>query len=316
MLVRAGLVLLAALVLGRTHHFRETELQRAIRAHDVESVRRLLAGGAHTGSSLAEPYGAHELALKGLSPVDGEAVEVLRLVLARLDAEWSRTSRRAPRPANETFRAGSRTAARSSALELAAGRCSRGGVEVLLEYGATVQGPGMAGALSNASTSPNCVPVLRLLLDAGVDPNTLIASGLTALDVARQWKNAPGAALLLGRGGRGLQSAEDRRAAQRYIATGRYSPPDDATSPTSIDEVWLEGAEVLRSPVAQAAVTQGASPDAIRMGSVLFVRGTEAELYVALPPPATGGATPPVPEIARYGMTSIGNGTWVPAPVD
>jgi hypothetical protein len=297
----------------------ETELQRAIQAHDAPAVRRLLAG-ASLGSSLADPGGPYELALWNLAPGDAATIEVLRLVIAAEEAraasrEESGSATARPRPADATFRQGGESRSDLAAVEIAARRWSPEGVAVLIDHGLTIRGEAVNDALVSASAN-GCVLVIRLLLDAGADVNGMDEHDDAPLAMARRVRSADVAAYLLGRGAREPRPSPQARAWKQRIEDllGRIFVGDTSGMPSSqppADDVWMEGADVLGHAagkvVIEAAAQPGALTDAIRRGSVLKLDGTRAELHVVT---MAGGA---VTGTAVH-VVELRDGSWRPAP--
>jgi ankyrin repeat protein len=186
----------------------ETELQKAIKAQDVEAVRRLLDGGADTAASLSEA-GPWALALENLSPSDPRTLEILKLVYARNPRPKS-TGMTTPSESlvNGELRVRASSGQRLSPndqsihpVEIAARRWSPEGVRFLLDNGLVVKHVSVQNALVTAASN-GCEPIVRMLLDAGADVNGLDERNDSALAMARRVNNQQIARLLIDRGAR------------------------------------------------------------------------------------------------------------------
>jgi hypothetical protein len=290
---------------------KETDLQRAVKAHDVEAVRKLVATGASLNASFQEVNGPYELALTNLSPSDPRTVEVLRLMITRMDkafqtreGEVGVNSGPRNRPADFIFKSNrprSTAEDAQSAVELAIRQWSAEGVKVLIEHGLTIKSESVSDALV-AGAGNGCVPALRMLLDAGADVNRPDRKGDTPLRMARRMRNGEVAALLLGSGARAAKPGAGEAAQKKVgnligsiIAPGAGGNPEDAPG-----QQWLEGAEVVKHPIGQAAVKLGVPSADLQRGSAVLIKGQTAELHVFIPPAATAKHT-----------LALDNGTWV-----
>jgi hypothetical protein len=183
----------------------ETELERGVKAHDVEAVWTYLAV-TPPAEAASIAYSVYELALKNLSANDSRTVEILDLVLAR-NPRPPGTSITADttRPADAEFLqrespASPGGAARyRSAVELASDHCSHEGVQTLIDNGLSIASVGVHGALVTA-TSNGCDLIVQTLLDAGADVNGRDRDNQTPLAAARRTNNQRMVTLLLARG--------------------------------------------------------------------------------------------------------------------
>ena len=183
----------------------DTPMQAAVKAADVEAVRREL-GSADSPDAYDRAYSAYQPALERLSPSNPATTEILKLVLARL-SQWPVASGSA-KPADHTFtlrdnrsRRARSTDRPSSAVELAARQWSADGVRVLLDYGLTIRSVGVSGALVTAASN-GAEPIVTLLLDAGADVNGRDKHNDTPLAMARRGDNPGMVKLLVARGAR------------------------------------------------------------------------------------------------------------------
>ena len=302
----------------------ESDLQRAIKAHDAAAVQRLLAAGAPLGASMAEPRGPYELALWNLTPGEPSTLEILQLVIAREESRASSgegqigfaTPRE--RPANATFRSGGgsgKTRTETSAVEIAARRCSPEGVTSLIQHGLTISGRAVSDGLVSAAAN-GCLTVIERLLDAGAGVNGRDQHADAPLAMARRVRNGAVAAYLLGRGAREARPTPQAKARMQKLqdVLGRIIVGDTSGMPSSqppADDAWIEGADVLRHPAGQAAVRHAAAPDAlshaIRQGSVLEIEGTRAELHVVTLAPGGGVAVGTSTHVVE-----LVDGDWTP----
>ncbi len=284
----------------------ETDLQRAIKAHDEDGVRRLLASGASLGHSLDEQNGAWALSLLELSPSDPRTTRIVEQVLqvrAREVAPGAPDG--VARVVNmEVSHGVARNRSRrpsSYPVELAARRWSPDGIDLLLRKGLDIRSQGVADALVH-SASNGCEPCARRLLDAGADVNAVDSERDTPLAMARRVRSAQMVALLVSRGARVPDDAGPSPvvgAIERML--GRLLVPDIA-SPGGTPTEWIEGAAIAAHPVGRALVEASASTaagqgngtaadlplstDAIRRGleagSVLAIDGARAELHLVV----------------------------------
>jgi uncharacterized protein len=316
-LLAAGLVSAACVISPK-----ETDLQRAVKAHDVEAVRKLLDSGASLNASFQDANGPYELALTNLAPSDPRTVEVLRLMITRMDKAFKTkegavgvTTAPRNRPADFVFksnRPGSTAQDAQSAVELAIRQWSADGVKVLVEHGLTIKSESVSDALV-AGAGNGCMPALRVLLDAGADVNRPDRKGDTALRMARRMRNGEVAALLLGHGARAPKPGAGENAQKKVgsligsiIAPGAGGNPEDAPG-----QQWLEGAEVVKHPIGQAAVKLGVPIADLQRGSALLIKGPTAELHVFIPPAgAAEPGGPLAPATAKHTL-ALDNGTWM-----
>ncbi len=177
-------------------------IEGPISAHDIATVRRLVAAGGTDGH--VGPFEVHHAALS-LTPRDPRSVEIFRLILEQPTASPAPLiGGPPPTPANMdlTIRDGSGDyAGDSSPAELAAKQWSADGLRVLLDLGLDVKSVATSGALAHAAAN-GCEPCLTVLLDAGADVNGRDRNGDTALIMARRVGNTAMAELLLKRGAR------------------------------------------------------------------------------------------------------------------
>jgi hypothetical protein len=288
--------------------FKETDLQSAIKAHDVAAVKRLVESGAEMGHTFGETQGAWELSLRNLSPSDPRTIEIARLVIEHHPVREPR----GPGPAkaqvaNRLFSI-PRTrgpSVQTSAVEIAARQWSVEGVQLLLDHGLQIHSPAVGDALV-AAASNGCEPVITLLLDAGASANARDREGDAPLAMARRVHNPGIAVLLISRGAREPKPKPSGAVlAATEAAIGRVFGPDPMPSPEA-EPLWFEGVEILSHPVGAAAQRLAESgetgsggiklpsPAALTKGletaSALTVKGKDAELHVI----AAGDAPPAI----------------------
>jgi hypothetical protein len=179
------LAVLGGAAFGLRGCFAETDLQKAVKAKDAATVRRLLAADGHRGATLGEPISPEILALQGIEPGDPASLAVLRAFLEAPPREegWGtgRRLRGGRLIANETFTPPC-SARRSGpcpsygALELAARTGSPEATQLLLDAGADSRGQVAVDALAWAAEHFEN-DVAALLLAAGVDPTARSSRG-------------------------------------------------------------------------------------------------------------------------------------------
>ena len=166
-------------VLAGYHGLAESELQRAVKAHDAVAVRRLLAAGAATGPTLMESAPPVVLALQGVQAGDAASLEVLEAFLeAPPGEEGFGIVRRVPGGraiANESFTPPCYTSSRRTcptygAIEIAAQTGSPEAVQALVDAGLDVRSEAAVNALVWAAEYFQD-DVAEVLLAAGVDPD-------------------------------------------------------------------------------------------------------------------------------------------------
>lgn len=206
--VIAAVIALAWGPVERFFHPPETPLQAAVRAGDVVAARAHLRSAPGEQAS-ATAYGAYEAALRSLSPSKPETADVLRLILEHSPQprRYGFVTSQRRRSANLEFQPGRSSGMSSTAdttiaaVEIAAEQWSADGVRVLLDHGLDVKSVGVSSALTAAAAN-GCEPVIRLLLDAGADPNRPDRDRDTPLAMARRMKHDAIARLLIERGAR------------------------------------------------------------------------------------------------------------------
>ncbi len=174
-----------------------TDLEKAIRAHDVAAVRSLIGGAARAEASAAQMESAWLSALTSLERFEGSpSVEILRLLLQQgapsrwVDASFHIDSERD-----------------TSAIELAVRSWNPAAVRAMIEGGLTVTSQGTTDALVYAIADGND-EAARLLVEAGaslVERATLSSGplgGASPLEAVRRKGNAALEEYLLARGAR------------------------------------------------------------------------------------------------------------------
>lgn len=203
LIVLCACALAACSVSDSVQGVRETALQRAIKAQDVDQVRALLDAGAPLGRTVEENDSAWELALRQLSPSDPRTTVIARLVLThtrRASSTGNAFVARDPVNGLITVRRTGRTSnAQTSPVELAAHQWSPDGIALLIEHGLDLTSESVGGALVHAAAN-GCLPCLERLLDAGASPDRADRHGDTALAMARRVGNDTVAGMLVSRG--------------------------------------------------------------------------------------------------------------------
>lgn len=177
-------------------------LEAPIAAHDLDTVRRLVAAGGKDGQ-----VGPDEVARAAfaLTPGDPRSVEVFRFILQQPTASpQPLLGGTSPTPANMTVSVRLTTSGPSALLspaEIAARQWSADGLRVLVELGFDVKSEAAADALVRAASN-GCEACITVLLDAGADVNGRDRHRDTALAMARRVGNTAIADLLVARGAR------------------------------------------------------------------------------------------------------------------
>jgi len=199
--LRTCLVLLATVALAGCGPLLETELQKAIKAHDAATVKRLLDAGASLGRSWAELVPPERLAIVNVNPSAPESIEVLRLLVAAspdvkafLHQDFYSNCKRSPCYSPTTVE-----------------HVSRGGsvdaVQVLIDAGLDLNSQGVTNALVYAIAEDD-EPMARLLVDAGADVNGWPRAGgnrfgeVSVLAAARRKEKAALVDYLIAKGAR------------------------------------------------------------------------------------------------------------------
>lgn len=187
--ILAGLLLATLASACGCGPFRETELQRAIEAHDVAGVRRALDSGAALASSWLNLVPPGRLAILHTSSFAPDSIEVLRLVVAA-----------APDRAvllHEAFAVGCPNSPcyRAAPVEYLARQRSVEAVQVLLDAGLDRKSQGVTNALVYAIAEDDGA-MARLLIAAGAKLDLPATEGgnrygaVTPLEAARRKANA------------------------------------------------------------------------------------------------------------------------------
>jgi len=182
-------VIAAIAGLGGCGAFRETALQKAIRAHDVVGVQRALDSGAALERSWLNLTPPGRMAILSTSSYAPDSIEVLRLVIA---ATTDRS-----RLIHEPFAVGCPNSPcyRAAPVEYLARQRSVEAVQVLLDAGLDRESQGVANALVYAIAEDDSA-MARLLIDAGARLDTPADEGgnrfgaVTPLEAARRKGNA------------------------------------------------------------------------------------------------------------------------------
>jgi hypothetical protein len=196
--VRLGLLLAALSSVGGCGPFRETELQRAIQAHDVAGVHRALDSGAAFTSSWLNLTPPGRLAILRTSSFAPDSIEVLRLVVAAAPDRSVLL--------HEAFAVGCPNSPcyRAAPVEYLARQRSVEAVRVLLDAGLDRESQGVTNALVYAIAEDDGA-MASLLIDAGANLGSPATEGgnrfgaVTPLEAARRKGNAALVATLLSR---------------------------------------------------------------------------------------------------------------------
>jgi hypothetical protein len=193
---------------GFARLFQESDLSKAIKARNVNEVRRLLESDPDLDTII---FGAWETALDHLSPSERTSFEIMTLVFAKNPQPKHYTLMPGvdppPRqtPANARFTVSGRNITGkdrwTTPVEIAARQWSPDAVRFLLANGLIVQDESVQNALVTAASN-GCEPIVTMLLDAGADVNGRDKRRDTALAMARRVNNDGIARLLVARGAR------------------------------------------------------------------------------------------------------------------
>lgn len=186
--IRLGLLLAAVAFTCGCGPFRETELQKAIRAHDVAGVQRALGSGAALERSWLNLTPPGRLAILHTSSYAPDSIEVLRLVVAAAPDRSVLV--------HEAFAAGCPNSPcyRAAPVEYLTRQRSVEAVQILIDAGLDLQSQGVTNALVYAIAEDDGA-MARLLIEAGADLHGKATEGgnrygeISPLEAARRKGN-------------------------------------------------------------------------------------------------------------------------------
>jgi len=200
--LRQSLLLTTALAVTACGPYRETELQKAVKAHDATAVKRLLEAGAPLESSWAELLPPGRLAIVNVTPHEPESIEVLRLLTAAapnvdefLHQSFSLNCRKTP-------------CHRPTTVEHVSRHRSIEAVQVLIDAGLNLRTQGVTNALVYAIAEDDDA-MARFFVEAGaaVDgwadaQSNRFVDSISVLEAARRKENVALVDWLVAKGAR------------------------------------------------------------------------------------------------------------------
>ena len=175
----------------------ESPLQKAIQAHDLPEVERLLSAGAYIGPTLAESSSASKLAVSHADAGNAAALEILRRFVAIR-----------PTLPNDEYSnpCTQRNCGTTSAIEIAVRNWNLEAVELFVASGLDLRSQGTTDAVVYGIAEGNDEAAM-FLVEAGADPSARASGGnrfgeVTPLEAARKKENAALVDWLLARGAR------------------------------------------------------------------------------------------------------------------